>query len=46
MITLRIDGAEVSARDGQTIAAAMLATGRLAWRTTARQHRPRGVFCG
>lgn len=46
IITLRIDGAEVRATDGQTIAGAMLGTGRLTWRTTAVGRRPRGLFCG
>ena len=46
MITLRIGEDEITARDGQTIAAAMIASGRRAWRTTARGRRPRGVFCG
>ncbi|MFJ6669190.1 (2Fe-2S)-binding protein [Streptomyces sp. NPDC091383] len=32
--------------EGQTVAAALVAAGRVAWRTTRVRHRPRGVFCG
>ncbi|QDP95212.1 (2Fe-2S)-binding protein [Microlunatus elymi] len=46
VITLQVQGQQISARAGQTVAAAMLAAGRLSWRTTARGRRPRGVFCG
>ncbi|SDS47697.1 (2Fe-2S)-binding protein [Microlunatus soli] len=45
-ITLRVDGVEITARDGQSIAAAMMADGRASWRTTAAGRRPRGLFCG
>lgn len=46
MITITIGGEQVVARDGQTIAGALLAASHLAWRTTATGRRPRGVFCG
>jgi len=36
----------LTARPGQTIAGAILASGRRSWRTTARDRRPRGLFCG
>jgi hypothetical protein len=45
-VRLQIDGEPFTARDFQTIAAALLASGRLSWRTTARYRKPRGVFCG
>ncbi len=41
-----VDGDEVTVSAGQTIAAALIASGRAAWRTTRLDHRPRGVFCG
>lgn len=44
--TIIVDGDPVTVRDGQSIAAALLAGGRLSWRSTARGGRPRGVFCG
>lgn len=45
-IRFTLDGDPVSARPGQTIAGAILASGRRSWRTTARERRPRGLFCG
>jgi D-hydroxyproline dehydrogenase subunit gamma len=45
-LQLTLDGEPLVAREGQTIAGAMLASGRRAWRTTARYRRPRGLFCG
>ncbi len=41
-----LDGEEVMVSSGQTIAAALIASGRTAWRTTRVDQRPRGVFCG
>lgn len=41
-----IDGEGVQAYPGQTVAAALLASGRDSWRTTRQNGRPRGVFCG
>ncbi|XVV06550.1 (2Fe-2S)-binding protein [Actinosynnema sp. CA-248983] len=41
-----VDGTAVPARPGQTIAAALLAAGRTAWRDTRGSGRPRGLFCG
>ncbi len=40
-----LDGRDVPAVAGQTVAAALLAAGILVFRRTARG-RPRGVFCG
>lgn len=45
-LQLIFNGEPLTARPGQTIAGAMLATGRQSWRTTARERRPRGLFCG
>ncbi|HPB72115.1 MAG TPA: (2Fe-2S)-binding protein [Phycicoccus sp.] len=41
-----VDGLPVAYAEGQTIAAALVASGRLAWRTTRGRGAPRGVFCG
>ncbi|GAA1517955.1 putative molibdopterin-dependent oxidoreductase YjgC [Agromyces terreus] len=45
-IVISIDGDPVSGVEGQTIAGVVLATGRLAWRRTSVDGRPRGLFCG
>ena len=39
------DGRSVEALEGETIAAALLAVGQNALRTTERLGEPRGVFC-
>ncbi|WP_460368192.1 (2Fe-2S)-binding protein, partial [Actinocorallia lasiicapitis] len=44
--TFTFDGHDVPAEDGQTIAAALLASGVRTWRTTRLDARPRGLFCG
>ncbi|WP_121714748.1 (2Fe-2S)-binding protein [Streptomyces sp. E5N91] len=41
-----VDGEPLPYTEGQTVAAALVAAGRVAWRTTRVGHRPRGVFCG
>ena len=43
---LDVDGAAVPFVPGQTVAAALVADGRLAWRRTRSTGMPRGVFCG
>ena len=40
------DGQELLAFEGETVAAALLATGRRAFRRTGRREEPRGLFCG
>jgi len=40
------DGREVPFTAGQTVGAALVASGVLSWRTTRRHGRPRGLFCG
>ncbi len=40
------DGGPVGALPGQTVGAALLASGRRSWRTTRFGGRPRGLFCG
>ena len=44
--TVTLDGREIEALPGQTVAAALWAAGVTSWRTTRGAGRPRGVFCG
>jgi len=44
-VTITVDGDPLSAYMGETIAGALLAAGRKAWRRTLHG-QPRGVFCG
>lgn len=41
-----VDGQAVQAHEGETIASAVLLSGRMALRYTASTGEPRGVFCG
>jgi hypothetical protein len=43
---LTFDGAPLSARAGQSVAAALTDAGIRSWRTTRHNERPRGLFCG
>jgi D-hydroxyproline dehydrogenase subunit gamma len=43
-VQILVDGRAVLARPGASIAAALLATGRRAWRSTS-SGAPRGAFC-
>lgn len=43
---IRVDGVEVSAEPGQTVAGVLLGIGRTSWRLTRGAGRPRGIFCG
>lgn len=45
-IRLFVDGREISAFAGESVAAALLAAGIRALRETGREHAPRGLFCG
>jgi predicted molibdopterin-dependent oxidoreductase YjgC len=44
--TITIDGEPIPVVAGQTIAAALTAAGRTAWRVTRGRAQPRGLFCG
>ncbi|MFC5212909.1 (2Fe-2S)-binding protein [Streptomyces coerulescens] len=44
--TVTLDGREIRALPGQTVAAALWAAGVTSWRTTRGGGRSRGVFCG
>lgn len=43
---ITVNGEQINAKPGQTVAAALLSSGRDSWRTTRINGRPRGVFCG
>ncbi len=43
---VRVEGVEVTAVPGQTVAGLLLGAGRVSWRTTRGAGRPRGIFCG
>lgn len=45
-VTFSFDGREITAKAGQSIAAALIAAGVRSWRTTRVDGRPRGLFCG
>ncbi|WP_019069841.1 (2Fe-2S)-binding protein [Streptomyces hokutonensis] len=44
--TVTLDGREIVAVPGQTVAAALWSAGVTSWRTTRVGATPRGVFCG
>ncbi|MFJ9893135.1 (2Fe-2S)-binding protein [Streptomyces sp. NPDC091280] len=44
--TVTLDGREIRALPGQTVAAALWSAGVTSWRTTRVDGAPRGVFCG
>jgi aerobic-type carbon monoxide dehydrogenase small subunit (CoxS/CutS family) len=44
-VTITVDGVPLQAYPGETIAGALLANGRRAWRRT-EGGEPRGLFCG
>ena len=44
-ISITVDGVPVSVYAGETIAGALLASGRRVWRHT-RHGQPRGLYCG
>ena len=45
-VEIVVDGLPITAFEGESIAAALLASGRRTLRTTARLHEPRGMYCG
>ena len=46
MTTFRFDGREVPFTPGQSVGAALWASGVRSWRSTRIEGRPRGLFCG
>jgi predicted molibdopterin-dependent oxidoreductase YjgC len=45
-VLIEVDGELIPAREGEPIAAAIIAAGRLKLRHTRKSGEPRGVFCG
>lgn len=45
-LELTLDGRPLAARPGQSVGAALTDAGIRSWRTTRREGRPRGLFCG
>ena len=45
VVTSYFDGQSIPARAGEPIAAALMNAGIRAFRTTAKRHEPRGIFC-
>ena len=43
---IEVDGEPVLAYEGETVAAALMAAGRRAFRWTHKRREPRGIFCG
>ncbi len=44
-VTIFFEGRAIEAREGEPVAAALLAAGIKALRITRRRHEPRGIFC-
>lgn len=45
-VHIEYQGRALPAREGQTVAGALVASGVQSWRTTRGAGRPRGLFCG
>lgn len=43
---IEVDGEMITAYEGETVAAALLASGRRTFRHTAKNGHPRGMYCG
>ena len=43
---ITFDGQRVPLRPGQSVGAALVSAGIRSWRTTRKDGRPRGLFCG
>lgn len=44
--TFTFDGREIPLGPGQSVGAALMSAGIRSWRTTRKNGRPRGLFCG
>lgn len=44
--TFSFDGREIPLAPGQSVGAALVSAGVRSWRTTRKNGRPRGPFCG
>lgn len=45
LVSFTLDGKPMTGYEGEPIAAALKAAGVMVHRYTARQHKPRGIFC-
>jgi predicted molibdopterin-dependent oxidoreductase YjgC len=45
LVAFTLDGKNMTGYEGEPVAAALKAAGVMVHRYTARQHKPRGVFC-
>jgi predicted molibdopterin-dependent oxidoreductase YjgC len=45
-VTISVNGRNVQAPPGQSVAAALIAAGETTFRTTSLRNSPRSVFCG
>lgn len=45
-VEVTVDGKSMKAKKGEMIAAVLLANGIKIHRYTAKEHKPRGIFCG
>jgi predicted molibdopterin-dependent oxidoreductase YjgC len=45
-VTIFVDGEPIAAREGEPIAAALMAAGKRVFRFTKKRQEPRGYFCG
>ena len=46
MVKIIVDGEQMEAREGEMIAAALIATGKKYFSKTIKTHEPRGIYCG
>ncbi len=44
-VTIRVDGVEIEACEGEPVAAALMAAGVKVFRMTRKRKEPRGIFC-
>lgn len=45
-VSIFVDGEEMTVRNGEMIAAALIANGKDIFRYTNERHEPRGLYCG
>jgi predicted molibdopterin-dependent oxidoreductase YjgC len=45
-ISARFNGQPLTAYEGESVAAALMASGQIVFRRTQQGHSPRGLFCG
>lgn len=45
-VTISVDGKKIQAYEGEPIAAALIASGHITFRTTEKRKHPRGFYCG